>query len=334
MRAVPLILFMVSGSLSIPTFSFAAELHSPTGKSFPKNYAELKDYVQPASSGTTESAMFGMTRNGGTRFHEGLDIRAFSRDEFGMPSDKVFSVFPGTVAHVCRENNGSYGRYVVLEHFSGGILFYTLYAHLNFVSADISEGKEISAGVELGVLGRSSSVYDFPPGTEHLHFEVGVRLGEESFTRWYDKTFPAWDKNLHAFWNGMNLTGTDPLIFFASFPRFDDFSAWMKSEISPAFEVFVRTETVPEILRFSPGFLCGNAIEKPEGWKVSFSWSGFPVKFVPVADSDKFSSDIEIINVYENYIQKSFSAKMLEKKDARIVPGKNLIRTLDIIFGE
>ncbi len=334
MRVIPLILFLVSGSLSVPTFSFAAELHSPTGQPYPKNQSELKNYVQPASSGTMESAMFGMTRNGGTRFHEGLDIRAFSRDKSGKAADKVFSVLSGTVVHVCRENNGSYGKYVVLEHFSGGILFYTLYAHLDSVSADIAEGKKVIAGVELGVLGRSSSVYDFPPGTEHLHFEIGVRLGEESFICWYNKTFPAWDKNLHSFWNGMNLTGTDPLIFFASFPRFDDFSAWLKSEMSPAFEVFVRAESVPEILRFSPGFLYENTVEKSKGWKISFSWSGFPMKFVPVADSDEFCSDIEIINVYENYIQKSFSAKMLEKKDAKIVPGKNLKRTLDIIFGE
>lgn len=334
MRVFALILFWVSGSFAVPTFSFAASLHSPTACPCPKNRAELKNYVQPASSGTTESGMFGMTRNGGTRFHEGLDIRSFSRDEFGKASDEVFSVFPGIVAHVCRENNGSYGKYVVLEHFSGGILFYTLYAHLDSVSSDISEGQKIREGAVLGVLGESSSVYDFPPGTEHLHFEVGVRLGGESFIRWYDRTFPAWDKNLHAFWNGMNLAGADPVVFFASFPRFDNFSEWMKSELSPAFEVFVRTETVPEILEFSPGFLCGNVPSKPAGWKISFSWCGVPLKFTPAEDTDKFYSDREIINVYENYIQKSFSVKMLENENGKIVPGKNLRKTLDIIFGE
>lgn len=334
MRVFALIFFLVSGSFAVPTFSFAASLHSPTAYPCPKNRAELKNYVQPASSGTTESGMFGMTRNGGTRFHEGLDIRSFSRDESGKAADEVFSVFPGIVAHVCRENNGSYGKYVVLEHFSGGILFYTLYAHLDSVSSDISEGQKIREGAVLGVLGKSSSVYDFPPGTEHLHFEVGVRLGGESFIRWYGRTFPAWDKNLHAFWNGMNLAGTDPVVFFASFPRFDNFSEWMKSELSPAFEVFVRTETVPEILEFSPGFLCGNVPAKPVGWKISFSWSGVPLKFMPAEDANKFYSDREIINVYENYIQKSFSGKMLEDENGKIVPGKNLRKTLDIIFGE
>ena len=85
--------------------------------------------------------MFGLTRNEGTRFHEGIDVKSAVRDRHGNAADEIFAVCPGKVAHVCRENNGSYGKYVVLEHWSGGISFYSLYAHLSLAAASLKEGE-------------------------------------------------------------------------------------------------------------------------------------------------------------------------------------------------
>ena len=325
----------MSESLLIPTFSFADELHPPTSRAFPENASEAADYVQPASSGRRESGMFGMTRNDGTRFHEGIDIRSFSRDASGKPSDAVFAVLSGKISHLCGEINGPYGRYVVLEHSDGKIIFYTLYAHLDSLNPELSEGRWAEKGAVLGVLGKSSSVYDFPAGTEHLHFEVGLRLSHDSFIRWYEGRFPSWDRNLHSFWNGLNLAGADPQKFFSSFADFPDFVSWMRTEIEPAFVVFVGIGEVPDILRLSPGLLSGGIPENPKGWRITFSWSGLPLEFVPEGEGMEEISPgtLRVEKVYEKHLQKSLARGMLFRSDGKIVPGRNLETSLDIIFG-
>ena len=48
-----------------------------------------QDYLQPTVSGRLESATFGMVREEGHRFHEGIDIRPGRRDAAGEPLDLV-----------------------------------------------------------------------------------------------------------------------------------------------------------------------------------------------------------------------------------------------------
>lgn len=336
MKSVSLIFFIMSESFLIPAFSFAVELSPPTSRAFPENVSEYADYVQTASSGRKESGMFGMTRDEGARFHEGMDIRSFFRDDSGKPADGVFAVLPGKISHLCGEINGSYGRYVVLEHSDGKILFYTLYAHLDSLNPTLSEGQSVEKGEFIGVLGRTSSVYDFPKGTEHLHFEVGLRLGGESFIRWYERTFSRDDKNLHSFWNGLNLSGTDPTAFFSSFPRFRDFSSWMDSTLNTAFSVVVRSKKIPEILEFSPGLLRGSMPEGISAWRADFSWSGMPLRFYPLEEKDvgDVKEAITLDFVYEKYLLLSEKRGMILNSGGRILPGKRLRSVAEIIFGE
>ena len=53
------------------------------------------DYLQPTESGRLESGAFGMVRDDGHRFHEGLDIRPAGRTKSGEPTDLVFSAMEG-----------------------------------------------------------------------------------------------------------------------------------------------------------------------------------------------------------------------------------------------
>lgn len=324
---------VMSGLFAVPAFSFDFSLHSSTNAAVSFCDGALSEFIQPAASGKLESGLYGMTRNNGTRFHEGIDIKSFIRDEKGRAADEVFSVADGNVVHVCRENNGSYGKYVVVEHASGGITFYTLYAHLSEVDSGIAEKSKLRGGQRLGIIGETSTVYKFPAGTEHLHFEVGLRLGEDSFSAWYKSTFPSDDKNLHSFWNGLNLAGLDPVLFFRESGKYRTFNDWLKSQPT-AFSVKIKTNVVPEILKFSPGLLRKPLRERAVcAWMINFSWSGVPLGFYPIFDEEKSEPLVKIENVYKKYIQDSIKRGLLSKNKSGVVPGKNLKNTLRIILG-
>lgn len=328
--SVSILKSLMLGLFVIPAFSFA-EITFPTEASIPD---DLSLYIQPTVSGNWRSGTFGMVRNSGKRFHEGWDIKPFKRDSNGKVSDKVFSVLKGRVVHVCNVNNGSYGKYVVLEHSNSDVCFYSLYAHLDSVSPDIEEGLFVSAGTLLGIMGNTSSVYKIPKGLEHLHFEVGFRLGGKSFQDWYEKTFDKSDKNLHSFWNGLNLSGFDPALFFQE--KSPDIKRIL-DEIPTAFSVVVYSGKTPDILEYSPGLLTEPAGQgrKVNFWKVEFSWSGLPKSFTPIYGNAKDKPvKIKIENVYNKYIQNLIKRGMIISSGKTFIPGKNLINTLEIIFGE
>ncbi len=321
---------LMLGLFAVPAFSFA-KITPPTSVSVP---ADLSLYIQPTVSGNWKSGTFGMVRNSGKRFHEGWDIRPFKRDSNGKVSDSVFSVLKGRVVHVCNVNNGSYGKYVVLEHSNSNVCFYSLYAHLDSVSPGIEDGQFVSAGKLLGVMGNTSSVYKIPKGLEHLHFEVGFRLGGKSFQNWYEKTFDKSDKNLHSFWNGLNLSGFDPALFFQE--KSPDIKRIL-DKIPTAFSVMVCSGLTPDILEYSPGLLT-EPVErgrKVDFWKVEFSWSGLPKSFTPIYGNVKNKSvKIKIEKVYNKYIQNLINRDMVIPSGTTFIPGKNLVNTLEIIFGE
>ena len=328
--SVSILKSLMLGLFVIPAFSFA-EITFPTEASIPD---DLSLYIQPTVSGNWRSGTFGMVRNSGKRFHEGWDIKPFKRDSNGKVSDKVFSVLKGRVVHVYNVNNGSYGKYVVLEHSNSDVCFYSLYAHLDSVSPDIEEGLFVSAGTLLGIMGNPSSVYKIPKGLEHLHFEVGFRLGGKSFQDWYEKTFDKSDKNLHSFWNGLNLSGFDPALFFQE--KSPDIKRIL-DEIPTAFSVVVYFGKTPDILEYSPGLLTEPAGQgrKVNFWNVEFSWSGLPKSFTPIYGNAKDKPvKIKIENVYNKYIQNLIKRGMIIPSGKTFIPGKNLINTLEIIFGE
>ena len=328
-------LFLMLGLFSVPAFSFAGVFY-PVANLNDWNLDSPINYIQSTISGDWKSGTFGMVRDSGTKFHEGWDLRAFKRNSNGRVLDEVFSVCDGVIVHICNENNGSYGKYVVVEHQSFNIRYYSLYAHLDYISSFLHEGNFISAGTVLGIIGATSSTYKIPKGLEHLHFETGLRLSNNSFQKWYDRTFDKEDKNLHASWNGLNLSGLDPELFFRvlSKKRNSDFKTVLDS-VPHAFSVAVYSNCIPEIIEHSPGLLKGklDLDRSPVGWKVEFSWSGLPLGFYPIYATGNNKS-IDILYVSNKYIHLCLKKGMVVSSGDTILPGNSLRNVLEIIFGD
>jgi murein DD-endopeptidase MepM/ murein hydrolase activator NlpD len=262
----------------------------PTPYPYFKNNAGPNDFLQATASGKVESGGYGMVREGGAKFHEGVDIRPVApRDRKGEPTDIVTAAMPGRVAYINTRTNGAYGRYIVLEHRTGGLTLYTLYAHLASTNPALREGASIPAETKLGVMGRSDGNGGFPKDRAHLHFEVGLRLSD-NFARWYaGRRYP--DPNQHANFNGINLAGLDPTEFFA-FARANDkapeegaFVRWIQSR-----PVAVAVETpahgTPDILRRNPALIVGGAPTRtPAGWRIGFTAEGVPVRWEPLTQN-------------------------------------------------
>ena len=159
--------------------------------------------LQPTESKEIQSGNFGCVRTNGNQFHEGIDLRAFSRDARGEATDRVRAVLPGVVVYTNSERSkSSYGRYILIEHSDGEMYFLTLYAHLLSIEPSIGRGQTVQGGQRIATMGRSSS-FTIPKDRAHLHFEVCLRLTDQ-FQSWYNwKKYD--DKNEHGIFNGMNL---------------------------------------------------------------------------------------------------------------------------------
>jgi murein DD-endopeptidase MepM/ murein hydrolase activator NlpD len=92
---------------------------------------------------------------GGSRFHQGIDLRAAAGDPIRAPE-------PGVVRRA--GPRGGYGNAVEVDH-GGGLT--TLYAHASEVL--VAPGEKVAAGQEIARVGQSGRATG-----PHLHFEVRV----------------------------------------------------------------------------------------------------------------------------------------------------------------
>jgi len=273
MRAAAGLLALLAGALA-----GAAEVAWPTSAGRPSGrpYAE---FIQPTASGRLESGLFGMTRNDGTRFHEGVDIKPAFLSSRGEAVDAVRAALAGRVAYVCDEVNGAYGRYVVLEHPRAELPVYTLYAHLASVRGDLRAGREVAEGHVLGVLGRSSTGEDaIPQERAHLHFEMGLRLSDR-FDAWYRQSPHRAERNPHGNFNGMNLAGFDPLESVLLKPRVDLHT--VVNGLPAALVVAARTRAAPDFVLRHPQLATGGS-QGAVGWRIEFTWHGLPKRWSPI----------------------------------------------------
>ena len=105
--------------------------------------------------------------------HQGADLGS------GMAGLPVRAAAAGLV--VSAEDHGEYGGYgthVVLAHrLPGGVLAYTVYAHLQIASIRVRAGQRVQAGQMLGRVGMTGHATG-----PHLHFEV--RSADDPGERW------------------------------------------------------------------------------------------------------------------------------------------------------
>jgi hypothetical protein len=301
-----------------------------------------ESFVQPTASGKPASGLFGNTRSGDTQFHEGLDIRPAKRDKQGEPTDTVQCVLAGRVVHIAPVPNGTYGRYVVLEHTEPGLRFYTLHAHLQRVAPTLRLGATVPAGTSLGIMGRSDNTRGFPKERAHLHFEVGLRLSSD-FNAWYARQgYP--EPNHHGNWNGYNLLGLDPLPFLRtglSLGRPPSLATMLRNEPT-AVAVFISTNQTPRFIRENTALLTQRLPARIAGWRIGFTWYGLPHRWTPlsspptqgtgqramrlVATSDPtLLRKAQIRNLLARTPQKA-------RKTQALAPGDSLSNTLGMLF--
>ena len=296
----------------------------------------LEAWVQPTASGRTESALFGCTRNGGNRFHEGLDIAAKNFDRRGESTDPCFAVMDGTVAYINPiAGNSSYGRYVVLVHDRADVPLYSLYAHLRSIEPGLEPGAAVLAGSPLGTIGRSAAGYSIPRSRSHVHFEIGVRL-TDGFQAWYDKQ-PYGSENQHGLWNGMNLLGLDPLVFFNAVRerRFNGFRNLLY-DLPAAFTLRVSTTRVPDfITRYSHLLATPIPREGVAGWDIDFTWFGLPKRWIPLDRAQPVSAregDVAVVRYNAELLDQSCRETLIIR-DGRAFLGDHLKTTLRLLFG-
>ena len=289
----------------------------------------LEQFIQPTASGKILSGTYGYVRDNGRRFHEGIDIKSIQQSRRGEPLDKIFASLSGKVAYINHKpQNSTYGRYIVLEHQDNGLTFYTLYAHLSKINPQLKLGIFAKKGQNLGIMGHSSSL-GIPKSRAHLHFEIGVRLGDSAcFEAWYKtQKFPTTNK--HGCWNGMNLVGLDPLEYLHSQKSFPHF---LKQQ-PIAFQLAIRTSKTPQFINQNP-FLLKNPIpQKLSGWKISFNWVGCPILWEPLTDQLQKQISVDYINKEELLHHGNRHTLELNPKDVPYL-GKILERQLFELFGE
>lgn len=274
----------------------------------------IEDFIQPTSSGVSESGLFGCVRTGGSQFHEALDLFPVKRDSRGEALDDVYAVLPGKVVHVSAKSGySSYGRYVVVVHDGEVPAFHTLYAHLASIGQGIQPGARVESGTVLGRMGRSSAGYVIPRERSHLHFEIGFRLTDQ-FQSWYDRQKYG-SKNRHGNWNGMNMVSIDPLKFYQAVRAGTVSNVYEHMKLLPAVaRIRVHTSQIPDFVLNYPSLLTRSyKNETVVAWDIAFTQYGVPKEWTPRFASENLDGrpgDVKVL---------AYSPKLLEDQGCRRV---------------
>ncbi|MGF1449497.1 MAG: M23 family metallopeptidase [Opitutales bacterium] len=298
----------------------------------------IERFLQPTQSGRMESALFGLVRNDGTRFHEGLDLRAFRRDRRGESLDAIFAIAGGRVVYVNRvAGNSSYGVYVVLEHDELEVPLYSLYAHLRDVEGGIQAGLRVEAGTQLGRMGRTAGGYTIPKARAHLHLEIGLRL-TDSFDRWYASQ-PYGARNQHGPWNGINLVGLDPLHFLeqARAGELGNLRDYLWA-LPTAYTLQVATHRVPDFINRYPKLLTKPIpAEGVLGWQIDFTWYGLPKRWTPLESAPRLNAQAGQIFLagvnWDELAGREARQTLLRDKNGAPSIGSYARRSLALLFG-
>jgi hypothetical protein len=262
---------LVGTEVSWPTTMDRATLRTP------------EDFLQPTISGKPESGTFGMVREDGKRFHEGIDIRPAAVNADGEPLDLVLAAMDGQVAYVNPHVNGPYGKYVVLLHPDAELAVYTLYAHLAKIEPTLRVGAGVRRGAPIALMGHTSAgVSPITKDRAHLHFETGLLLST-GFNNWYaaqpeNRKSP----NQHGLWNGQNLIGLDPLLVLGA--KNPNLLAAVRSQ-RVALSVVMRTARTPDFVKRYPMLTRGDSA-RSSYWYVEFSWQGMPIRWTALESTD------------------------------------------------
>ena len=130
----------------------------------PVKYPKLRTHGLASARG----AMFGMTRNGGTRAHQGVDLAL----DKGF---RCYAVENGTIVTTSTEFGG-HGFVVIIQLNCPDKLQlhnrFAFYSHLSRI--DVKVGQKIKAGEQIGLSGDTGNAKGMTTIEKggHLHFEI------------------------------------------------------------------------------------------------------------------------------------------------------------------
>lgn len=313
-----------------------ADLVWPTPNSAFQKGQPIETFVQATASGVPESGLFGCVRSGGGRFHEGLDLFPVARDRRGEPTDAVFAVLPGRIAHVSKTaGHSSYGRYIVVVHDQQVPAFHTLYAHLASIGEGIIVGARVESGAKLGIMGRSAS-YSIPSTRAHLHFEMGVRLTND-FQGWYNRQ-KFGSKNRHGMWNGMNLVSINPLDFYESIRQGQVSNLYEYLKLIPAIaRIRVHTADVPDFVKAYPALVTRPYVgQQLVAWDIAFSQYGVPKEWTPRFAEEAIGGrlgDVKILAYSPTLLKQQNCRRVLDFGGTKPKISSGTLSTLKKLFG-
>ncbi|MBE6412958.1 MAG: M23 family metallopeptidase [Verrucomicrobiaceae bacterium] len=293
-----------------------------------------ESFLQPTASGNPTSGAFGDVRNNGYKFHEGIDIRPSKRDKRREALDDIYAALDGKIVCVNQHSgNSGYGKYVVMVHTNEDVQVYSLYAHLAEIDKAVGVGRSFKAGERLGKMGRSAGGYKIPKEQAHLHFEIGL-MSSMSFNKWYYGSRKFKEKNRFGNYNGINLTGFDPLDFMYA-ARAGKVSSMAKyiQGLPTAFVVRVYTNTIPDFVKMYPNLVDNNGSDC--GWDIHFTWYGLPQKFERIKNPDikkRGSGEIEIVKYNPEEIKRKCRVMMVVNRKGQVFVKTTLVETIKKLF--
>jgi murein DD-endopeptidase MepM/ murein hydrolase activator NlpD len=212
-----------------------------------------------------------------TRFHEGIDIRCIHRNARGEPIDEVHAIAGGRVVYVNPvAGHSNYGKYIVIEHRWDGSPYYSLYAHLSAIDAQI--GQSVRRGDQIAVMGHTGTGID--RARAHVHLELNLMVNRH-FQKWYDHYYKT-EPNYHGIYNGINLQGMDIARLYQELRKEPSLTIPQFLEQEETFyKVTLARSRHFDLPKLYPWMMHGHADEKTVSWEVSFTRSGLPLKIEP-----------------------------------------------------
>ena len=276
-----------------------------------------------------KSGAFGCVRNNGHKFHEGVDLFPVKKSSRGYAEDTIFSAMEGKVVHINHSSQKSaYGKNIVLEHENLSPVLYSLYAHLEEISGNLSIGNKVITAQVLGKMGNTAS-FHIPLNRSHLHFEIGIRLSDR-FDTWYNRQRFS-TKNKHGNFNGFNLVGLDPLSFYAEFQKksFKEPIEYL-NRMPTVVKVQVSQRGVPFLVNQNPSLYKSSMPQDSiQSWVCSFGPFGIPLRLEPSAQPMK--EPIRVVSYDENADSKT-CRRLIERRNGRLYPSEQLNIYLELLF--
>jgi murein DD-endopeptidase MepM/ murein hydrolase activator NlpD len=281
------------------------------------------------------SGTFGCVRSDGWQMHEGIDIRATTRDRRGEATDPIFATADGTVVYINRRPSlSNYGNYIVIRHVIEGLEIYSLYSHLAAIEK-LQTGQAVKAGERIATMGRTANTREgISKDRAHLHFELNL-LVNERFSTWFRKTNPQ-QRNDHGGWNGQNFLGLDPrLILLQQRAQGNKFSLLEFIQNQPEMcRVTVRTSTLPWVKRY-PQLVKPNPTAQQQGiagYELALNYNGVPFQIIPRAAGELPSrSKYRLLSVNEAEYAKNPGRRLVTNTRGRFELGSRGTTLLDLL---